>query len=66
MRDIVLTKSIESMNDDITAARLAVVAAKAKILADKYKHGQLWAGDLHRMLSEIESEINKVRSESGC
>lgn len=52
------------MRDDTTAARLEIIAAKAKILATQYKGGGLWEGDLTRYLDEIESEIRKVRSDS--
>lgn len=50
--------------DDIIAARLDLIAAKAKILAEQYKNNQHWEGDLNRGLSEIEREIAAIRNNS--
>jgi len=52
------------MKDDTIAARLEIIAAKARILASNYKGGALWPGDLSRGLDEIEAEMNRIRSES--
>jgi hypothetical protein len=48
--------------DDIIAARLDLIAAKARILAEQYKNNQHWEGDLSRGLDEIEREIAAVRN----
>lgn len=53
------------MNNDIVAARLDVIAAKARILSEQYKKNQLWDGDLERGLSDILSEIESIRREVG-
>lgn len=53
------------MKNDIVSARLDIISAKAKILAEKYKNNQMWDGDLTRGLNEIESEISSIRRESG-
>ena len=49
------------MANELIAARLAVIAAKAKILSETYKNGQMWEGDLVRGLDEIEIEMNLIR-----
>jgi hypothetical protein len=48
--------------DDIIAARLDLIAAKARILSEQYKNNQHWEGDLSRGLDEIEREIAAVRN----
>jgi len=53
------------MSNALVAARLEIVAAKAKILAEKYKNNQLWGGELDSGIREIESELSKIRSEGG-
>lgn len=50
--------------DNITSARLEILAAKSRILADKYKSGQLWDGELSSSLSEIEAEISVIRRDN--
>jgi hypothetical protein len=50
--------------DDIVAARLDLIAAKARILAEQYKNNQHWDGDLRRGLDEIEREIASIRGGS--
>lgn len=52
--------------DAVIAARLDLIAAKAKILSEQYKNNQLWDGDLSKQLGEIENEIRLItRGESG-
>lgn len=52
--------------DDIIAARLDMIAAKAKILADDYKNNRLWDGDLGRGLGDIRRELDAIgRNERG-
>lgn len=46
--------------DNIVAARLGLIAAKAKILSEEYKNNKLWDGDLNKKLGEIESEIRLI------
>ena len=53
------------MNNDIVAARLDVIAAKARILSEQYKNNKLWDGDLERGLSDILSEIESIKREGG-
>jgi hypothetical protein len=50
--------------DDIIAARLDLIAAKARILSEQYKNNKLWEGDLERGLEEIQREISAVRNNS--
>jgi hypothetical protein len=50
--------------DDIIAARLDLIAAKAKILSEQYKNNKLWDGDLERGLEEIGRELAAVRNNS--
>lgn len=49
--------------DEIQTARLEIIAAKAKILAEASKRG-FWPGELKQGLTEIELEINKIQSSS--
>lgn len=51
--------------DDIIAARLDLIAAKAKILSEQYKNNQMWDGELESSLNTIEGEIAAIRRESG-
>jgi hypothetical protein len=51
------------MPDDATAARLALVAAKAKQLELDYRHGKLWEGDLDRGISEISEQLRMIPRE---
>lgn len=51
------------MSDSIQTARLEIIAAKARILADASKRG-FWDGELNRGLDEIEREIQQLRSNS--
>lgn len=48
------------MSDPITAARLEIISAKAKILAEAVKNGSTWPGDLARGLKEIHSELAQI------
>lgn len=48
--------------DSITTARLEIIAAKARILADKAKGNQFWEGELERGLVEIEREVVSIKS----
>lgn len=50
--------------DSITTARLEIIAAKARILADKAKGNQFWEGELDRGLAEIEREVASIRSDN--
>jgi len=54
------------MSDILISSRLEILAAKARILAEKYKHNQLWTGDLARSLTELENEVVAIRRESGA
>lgn len=49
--------------DNLTTARLEIIAAKAKILVEASKRG-FWGGELKRGLEEIEAEISRIQSES--
>lgn len=49
------------MAEPITANRLDLIAAKARQLADDYKGGNLWPGDLARGLNEIDTQIEAIR-----
>lgn len=53
------------MVNEIISARLAVIAAKAKILSEQYKNNQLWGGELDSALKVIENEISAIKRESG-
>lgn len=46
--------------DAIIVARLDIVAAKAKILSEKYKNNQLWQGELDSGVKELQSELNQI------
>lgn len=46
--------------DAVIAARLEIIAAKARILAEKYKNNQLWDGELNQQLNDIEVEIRLI------
>lgn len=50
--------------NDIVSARLDIIAAKAKILAEASRRG-FWSGELERGLREIETEISELRRGSG-
>jgi len=50
-------------NHELVAARLDLIAAKAKVLATNYRNNQLWDGDLTKGLNEIQAEIESVRRE---
>jgi len=50
------------MSDAVIAARLDLIAAKAKILSERYKNNQLWDGELNSGLNEISEEIRKIGS----
>lgn len=52
------------IKNDITIARLDLIAAKAKILSEQYKNNQMWDGDLERGLNDILSEINNIRTDT--
>jgi|WetSurMetagenome_2_1015567.scaffolds.fasta_scaffold595737_2 hypothetical protein len=51
--------------DAVIAARLDLIAAKARILAEKYKSNQLWTGELDKQLNEIKAEIVRVFQDRG-
>jgi len=51
------------LNNTVVAARLDLIAAKAKILAEDYKNNRMWEGDLTRGLSQIESEVRAIQRE---
>ena len=50
------------MNESI-AARLELIAAKAKQLAMDYRNGRLWEGDLAKGKSEIGEQLNNIPRE---
>jgi hypothetical protein len=52
------------MSNPVVAARLEIVAAKAKILAEKYKNNQLWDGELDQGIREITSELTMLGRET--
>jgi hypothetical protein len=54
-----------SVDRDVVAARLDLIAAKAKILAAKYRGNQLWEGELTTGLNDIQTEVQAVQRESG-
>lgn len=49
--------------DSITTARLDIIAAKAKILAEAARRG-FWDGELQQGLAEIEREISALKQGS--
>ncbi len=49
---------------DIISARLDLIAARARVLADQYKNNQLWDGELTDGLNEIQRELTAVRNNS--
>ena len=51
--------------NDIIAARLDLIAAKARILAEQYKANKMWDGDLTQGLDTILSEISNIKREGG-
>ena len=53
-----------SADREIVAARLDLIAAKAKILAASYRGSKLWEGELTRGLNEIEVELKAVQRDS--
>lgn len=48
------------MNHEANGAYLELLAAKAKQLAEDYKRGRLWEGDLSRGLRELQETLNKI------
>lgn len=51
--------------NELIAARLDLIAAKARLLASNYKAGALWEGELNRELDELQLEITHARNERG-
>lgn len=51
------------MNTEISI-RLELIAAKAKQLAEDYKNGKLWEGELGKGLSEIDSQLRLLLQQS--
>ena len=51
--------------DESIAARLDLIAAKAKQLAIDYRNGKLWDGDLSRGMCEIGQQLNNIPRERG-
>jgi hypothetical protein len=51
--------------DPVITARLDLIAAKAKILAESYKNNKMWEGDLQQGLNVLQHEIQMIRTESG-
>lgn len=51
--------------NDLVAARLELIAAKAKVMAADYKDGRMWDGDLSKGLDDLLREITHVRNERG-
>jgi hypothetical protein len=49
--------------DESIAARLDLIAAKAKQLALDYRNGRLWEGDLDRGLGEIRQQLHSIPRE---
>lgn len=47
--------------NDIISARLDLIAAKARILAEQYRNNSMWDDDLNQGLSQIEKEISTIR-----
>jgi hypothetical protein len=52
------------MSSELVSVYLELAAAKAKALAEDYKRGRLWPGDLERGLGEIQEALNKASSEA--
>lgn len=48
------------MTDQITAARLEIISAKAKILAESARNGSFWPGDLEKGIQEIRTELAQI------
>lgn len=53
------------MVDQVITARLEMIAAKARILAENYKNNKMWGGDLQDGLNVLQHEIQMIRNESG-
>lgn len=51
--------------NEIVAARLDLIAAKAKILAADYRAGRQWPSDLSSGLNDLTKELEAIRRESG-
>lgn len=49
--------------DESIAARLDLIAAKARQLALDYRNGKLWDGDLDRGKSEIYTQLQNIPQE---
>ena len=48
-------------SDSLNITYLSLVAAKARQLSEDLQNGKLWEGDLKKGLSEIRSQIGKVK-----
>lgn len=53
------------MTNETVAARLELIAAKARVLVNDYRAGRLWDGDLSKGLQELRREIELAQNESG-
>lgn len=49
--------------NDLVAARLELIAAKAKVMAADYKNGRMWDGELSKGLDDLLREITHARNE---
>jgi len=50
--------------DTIIAARLEIISAKSKILAESIKNNSLWPGELDQILHEISVELSQIPKEN--
>lgn len=53
-----------SADREVIAARLDLIAARAKVLANEYRQNKLWEGELTTGLRDIQSQIESVQRES--
>lgn len=49
--------------NDIIAAKLDMIAAKAKAMATSYRTGRLWDGELTSGINEIDRTVDEIRHE---
>lgn len=52
------------MNHEMAGVYLELAAAKAKQLAEDFKRGRLWPGDLEHGIGEVQEALRKASSEA--
>ncbi len=53
-----------SIDKEVIAARLDLIAARARILAADYRGSKLWEGELTKGLNEIQAEVDAAKRDS--